>query len=121
MKILIALLFVICSSAFAQSSDYFNTQVSDELRITGSHCRGGGRFSTRTCTDGEWYLTLSFTDNGQTMFLAALDRADVISAATYSYYTIRPITPVSEATQDLINQYWVRFDLNGEPRVFKIK
>ena len=121
MKLLLVLLFTICTSAFAQSADYFNTQVNDELRITGSHCRGGGRWTTRTCTDGEWYITLTFKDAGSTMFLGALDRADVVSASTLSFYNIRPLTPVSEATLELVNKYWVRFDLNGDPKVLKLE
>ena len=121
MKYLLVLLFTICTSAFAQNADYFNTQVSDDLRITGSHCRGGGRFATRMCTDGEWNMTLTFKDVGSTMFLGALDRADLVSAATLSFYTIRPLTPVSEATEELIKGYLVRFDLNGEPLVIEAK
>ncbi len=117
LKLLLVLLFTICTSAFAQNADYFNTQVNDDLSITGSHCRGGGRFSVRPCTDGEWYVTLTHKTAGSTMFLGALDRADIVSASTLTFYTIRALTPVSKATQKIINRYLVRFDLNGEPMV----
>lgn len=115
------LLLVLSPLAFAQDSDYFNSQVSEELSVTGSECGGGGRFSTRTCTGGEWYVTLNHKSLGSLMFLATLDRVQVMSPSTISFYNISPITPVSAETLDFVRTHWVRFDLSGETKVLRIK
>lgn len=117
--------------------DSFDTRLSPELRISGQKCEGGetvavqgnGSTSTETCEENQWLVVVdnentcepngSCTEIGVNPIIAELERANVPSPTTYSFYNIEPETQTTDERRRILENHWVRFDLNGRPEVLE--
>jgi hypothetical protein len=126
MKLLVALLMITSFSAFAQDGS-FETRIHSSLKISGKACDGN------ICPKGQWLITVDenlcsiaeegfeiCTEMAPTTFLAFLKTSKEVEVTIpeFEYKDIIPVLEVSFEMTDLISNYLVRFDLNGETRVF---
>lgn len=106
----------------------FATRVSPTLAVSGSRCEGsetttsGG--TTYNCQRDQWLISIddvntctpagACTEIGVIPFVAELDRTDRVSIPEYTFFEIDPISPVTPQQVAIINDIWVRFDLNSD-------
>ena len=132
MKFLILASVMLTSSAFAQWTTHFSTQISSKLSISGIQCRGGELSSSNredTCEKGQWLVTV---DNFNTCskeglctelfvpsFVAKLVRVSMISVPEVRFFDIAPVSPVSSEVKAILKKYRLRDDMNGAAKVVK--
>ncbi len=118
--ILILCTLFISTTSFAQWQDAFATKVNSHLLIGGKKCMGGevSGASGRLCKKDSWLINIDRADQGPT-FISILRRVDVISPTTLAFYEILPKDRIDPHHKMLLRKFWVRFDLNGEPKVIK--
>jgi hypothetical protein len=132
MKVIIMLgLSLLTVSAFAQWNATFSTRVSADLMISGKRCLGGepSGVSSKNCLSGQWLLTYDdinhCRENGACTeafvfpFIVELERVEIVSPKTVSFYKIKPKDRISLRDRVELAKYWVKFDLNGETGVIK--
>lgn len=108
----------------------FSTRLNDNLLVAGTKCNGSetveSNGQTFTCDRDEWLITIdnvnTCNDNVCTEaevmpFIAELDLTDIISIPEYGFFEIDPDSPVTPAQQAVINDVYVRFNLNGDTDV----
>lgn len=109
----------------------FSTRLTNNLLISGVKCNGGETTeydgNTYTCERDEWLVRVDnvntcdeegrCTEIGVIPFVADLDRTDIVSPPEYIYYEIDPESPVSAEHQRILDDVWVRIDLNGDTEV----
>lgn len=118
--ILILCTLFISATSFAQWQDAFSTQVNPHLMIGGKKCMGGEVSGTsgRLCKKGRWLINIDRADQGPT-FISILRKVDVITPTTLAFYEILPKERIAPHHKMLLRRFWVRFDLNGEPKVIR--
>jgi hypothetical protein len=115
--------------------DRFDTRLNSTLRISGQKCEGGetvvvqedSSSRTETCEENQWLVIVdnentcnengSCTEIGVNPIIAVLERANIPSPTTYSFYNIEPDSQTTEERRRILENHWVRFDLNGSPEV----
>ncbi len=107
----------------------FSTRLTTNLLIAGKKCQGtetttdaGG--ATVTCARDQWLITLDdantctpegiCTEIAVVPFVAELDRSDRIELPSFTYFQIDPLSAVTQAQEDKIDDFLVRFDLQEE-------
>ncbi len=74
--------------------------------------------SGRLCKKDRWLINIDRVDRGPT-FISLLRRVDVISPTTIAFFEILPKDGIPPHQRMLLKRFWVRFDLNGEPKVIR--
>lgn len=115
----------------------FDTRLGPELRISGQKCKGGETVvvqnndssSTESCEENQWLVRVdnentcnedgSCTEIGVNPIIADLQRANIPSPTIYSFYNIIPDTQTTDERRRILENHWVRFDLNGSPLVLE--
>ena len=107
----------------------FSTRINNNLLIAGKRCNGSetttdSNGATVTCAKDKWLITLdnvnrcipggACTEIGVIPFVAELDREDRVTVPEYTFFGIDPISAITNAQEDTIDDYLVRFDLNAE-------
>ncbi len=103
--------------------DSFSTRLNSELLISGNRCDG------ENCPEGKWLVIVdnvntcspdgACTEIGVNPIEAELRKVDVTSPTTLSFYNIIPDDSASDEQQNILEDHWVRFDLNGDPVVLE--
>ncbi len=121
MKLILILCTLFFSGiAFAQWQDAFSTKINSHLLIGGKKCMGGEVSGTsgRLCKKDRWLINIDRADQGPT-FISLLRKVDIITPTTIAFYEILPKDRIAPHHRMLLRKFWVRFDLNGEPKVIK--
>lgn len=107
----------------------FSTRLNNNLLIAGARCEGtetttDANGATVTCQRDQWLITLdnantctpagACTEIGVIPFVAELDRIDRVTVPEYTFFEIDPVSAVTPAQRNTIDDYLVRFDLNDE-------
>jgi len=107
----------------------FSTRLNNNLLIAGTRCEGtetttDASGATVTCERDQWLITLdnvntctpagACTEVGVIPFVAELDRAARVTVPEYTYFEIDPVSAVTPAQANTIDDYLVRFDINDE-------
>lgn len=107
----------------------FSTRINNNLLIAGTRCEGtetttDANGATVTCARDQWLITLdnvntctpagACTEVGVVPFVAELDRTDRVTVPEYTFFEIDPLSAVTAAQENTIDDYLVRFDLNDE-------
>lgn len=126
MKLFFLSFTLFATSAFAQWNSQFHTQIHEQLSVSGVICRGGETVygSEKECLKGEWLVTVDnlnlcsrdgiCTQIHVSPFIAKLQKADVISITTISFYDVIPLTPITEDVALVLETYWMRDHFNGK-------
>ena len=110
--------------------DTFSTRLTPNLLVAGTRCNGGETITdettdtTYTCDRDNWLVTVDnintcnaegvCTEAAVLPFIAELDRTDRVSVPEFSYFEIDPLMPIAPGQQDIVNDVFVRFDLNSD-------
>jgi hypothetical protein len=111
--------------------DEFETRINNNLKIEGEKCQGGETFEdldtgeTRVCEADQWMVTVddqnTCGDEGICTqifvppFLARLEEDR--RTRRYQYLEIKPEQPVRDGITEVLEQYLVRFNRDGEGKV----
>lgn len=118
--------------------DSFSTQITNQLFVGGNRCRGNERVqvdnngdpATFLCQRDQWLVTVddvNVCDNADTCdrptsvapFIANLRREQGSFGTGIEVFHIRPASPVSNAVNDVVNTYVVRFNRRDHPEVVR--
>lgn len=143
MKMLILLLIISCGGDTGYNSGSrsdgtgtqseqdvknFSTRINDNLLIAGRKCEGNETVSDMngasvSCMRDQWLITLdnvnrcsggaSCTEIGVLPFVANLVRSNVVSIPESTFFVIQPVSAITPVQTAVINDYFVRFDMNG--------
>lgn len=107
----------------------FSTRIDNKLLIAGRKCAGNETTTDATganvtCQKDQWLITLdnantctpggACTEIGVFPFVAELDRSDRVELPRFSYFQIDPLSAVTPAQENTIDDYLVKFDLLKE-------
>ena len=107
----------------------FSTRLNNNLLIAGTRCEGAetttdANGATVTCQRDQWLITLdnvntctpegACTEIGVIPFVAELDRDDRVTVPEFTFFEIDPLSAVTPAQENTIDDYLVRFDINDE-------
>lgn len=107
----------------------FSTRLNNSLLIAGTRCEGtetttDASGATVTCERNQWLITLdnantctpagACTEIGVVPFVAELDRTDRTAGLEFTFFEIDPLSVVTPAQENTIDDYLVRFDLEDE-------
>lgn len=69
-----------------------------------------GQWAEYHCTEGEWIFRL----NGETPFIAKIQKSSVATSEEYEYFNVVPTQPVTAKIRWILRQHWMQVDGRGE-------
>ncbi|HXH31491.1 MAG TPA: hypothetical protein VNJ01_11805 [Bacteriovoracaceae bacterium] len=106
----------------------FSTRLNNNFLVSGLKCNGGETTESNgtifTCQRNQWLIKLddinvcrddgACTEADVIPFVAQLDQQDIIAAPEYTFFEIKPVSPVTNQQAARADDVWVRFDLNSD-------